>query len=61
MNCDNKRDAVILFRQDPAKMSVPRVTMHQVGVDVGGVEIDAPPYRAESGAQKFWAGEIARV
>src|SRR6516164_6674268 len=61
MNCNDKRDAVILFRQNPAKMSVPRVTMHQVGIDVGGVEIDASPHRAESRAQWFWAGKIARV
>jgi hypothetical protein len=35
--------------------------MHQVGIDVGGVEIDASPHRAESRAQWFWAGKIARV
>src|SRR6476661_2293060 len=61
MDCYNERDAVILFCQGPPKMSVPRVTMHQVGIDVGSVEIDASPYCPESGAQWFRAGEIARV
>src|ERR1041385_8493459 len=35
MDRNDKRDAVILFRQNSAKMSVPRMTMHQVGIDVG--------------------------
>ena len=61
MDCYDKGDAVILFGQNPAKVSVPRMTMHQVGIDVSGVEIDASPHCTESGAQWFWAGEIARV
>src|SRR5438093_4218784 len=61
MDRNDKRDAVILFRQNPAKMSVPRVTMHQVGIDVCGVEIDAPLHGAESGSQWFRTGEITRV
>jgi hypothetical protein len=35
--------------------------MHEVGVDVHCVEIRATPHRAESGTQRFWAAEIARV
>src|SRR5712672_1395223 len=35
--------------------------MHEVGVDVHGVEIRAPPHRAESRTQRLWAGEITRV
>jgi hypothetical protein len=35
--------------------------MHQVGVDVDGVEIGAAPHCAEGGTQWFWTGEIARV
>src|SRR5438105_5608195 len=61
MNRNNKRNAVILFRQDAAEMAVPRMTMDQVRIDVSGVEIDASPHCTESGAQWFWAGEIARV
>src|SRR5438034_426738 len=61
MDRNDKRNAVILFRQNPAKMAVPRVTMHQVGIDVCGVEINATAHCAESGAQRFWAGETARV
>ena len=35
--------------------------MHEVGVDVRGVEIGATPHRAESRTQRLWAGEITRV
>jgi hypothetical protein len=35
--------------------------MHEVGIDVCGVEINAPSRRAESRAQRLWTGEIARV
>src|SRR6266704_6724054 len=61
MDRNNKREAIILFCQNSAKMSVPRVTMHQVGIDVCGVVIDASPYCPESGAQWFRAGELTRV
>src|SRR5207248_7816291 len=39
VNCDHERNSVILFRQDPAEMTVPRVTMRKVGVDVCSVEV----------------------
>ena len=42
-------------------MAVPRVTMHEVGVDVHGVEIRATPNRPEGRTQRLWAGEITRV
>src|SRR5438270_5223696 len=42
-------------------MSVPGVAMHNVGVDIGSVEINASPHRAESGAQWLWTGEVARI
>src|SRR6476660_3159223 len=61
MNRNDKRNAIILFSQNSAKMSVPRVTMHQVGIDVCGVEIEASPHRPESGPEWFRAGEFARV
>src|SRR4030095_15791640 len=35
--------------------------MHEVGVDVHGVEIRATPHRAENRTQRLWAGEITRV
>src|SRR4029077_16438976 len=35
--------------------------MHQVGVDVHGVEIRATPHRAESRTQRLWAGKITCV
>src|SRR2546423_1803389 len=57
----DKRDAIILFCQNSAKMSIPRVTMHQVGINVCGVEIEASPYRPESGPEWFRATELARV
>ena len=42
-------------------MAVPGVTMHEVGIDVHGVEIRATAHRAESRTQRLWAGEIGRV
>src|SRR5262249_17168252 len=35
--------------------------MHEVGVDIHGIEIRATPHRTESGTQRLWAGEISRV
>src|SRR5215470_15590731 len=35
--------------------------MHEVGVDVHGVEIGATPHRTESRTQRPWTGEISRV
>jgi len=61
MDRNHKRDAIILSCQNPAKMSVPRVTMHEVGIDVGGIEIDASPDCPESGSRWFRTGEITRV
>jgi len=42
-------------------MAIPGMAMHEIGVDVHGVEIRATPYRAESRTQRLWAGEITRV
>ena len=57
----NERNSVVLVSQYPAEMSVPGVAMHNVGVDIGSVEINASPHRAESGAQWLWTGEVARI
>src|SRR5262249_33809836 len=61
VNRDHERNSVILFRQYPAEMAVPRVTMHKIGVDVRSVEVRASPHRPENGAQWLRASEIARV
>src|SRR5689334_5073137 len=61
MNRNYKRQTVILFCQDSAEVAVPRVTMHEVGVDVHGVEIRTASNRAKSRPQRFWTGEICRV
>ena len=37
------------------------MTMHQIGIDVHGVEIRAPPHRAESRTQRLWACKITRI
>ena len=42
-------------------MAIPRVTMHEVGVDVHGIEIRATPHRAERRTQRLWACEITGV
>jgi hypothetical protein len=61
MNRDHQRDTVILFGQNPAKVAVPRVAMHEIGTDVHGVEIRASPHRAEGRTQRLWARKISRV
>jgi hypothetical protein len=35
--------------------------MHEVGIDVHGIEIRATPDRTESRTQRLWACKIARV
>ena len=42
-------------------MAVPSMTMHEIGIDVHGVEIRATPHRTESRTQRLWTGEITRV
>ena len=44
---DYERNSVIQFRENAAEVAVPGVTMHQIGVDVGGVEIDIAAKSAE--------------
>src|SRR5947209_5081610 len=61
MNGYDQRNTVILLRQDPTEMGVPRVTMHQVGVDRGAVEIGAATNSSKHGAQWLRAGEKGRV
>ena len=61
MDSNYERQAVILFGQDSAKMTVPCVTMHDIGVDIHGIEVRATPYSAESRSQWFWAREAICV
>ena len=54
---NDKRNAVVLFGQDAAEVAVPSVAMHQIGIDVGRVEIGAATHRAENGLQRFRTSE----
>ena len=47
MHCDDERDPVILFRENPAEMGVPRMAVHDICVDVRCVEISAASHCAE--------------
>jgi hypothetical protein len=35
--------------------------MHEIGIDVGSIEVGASPHRAENGAQRFWASKIGGI
>src|SRR6266705_5894003 len=61
MRGNDKRNSVIQFGDNAAEMAVPSVTMNQIGVDVGGVEIDAAAKRAEDRLQRLRTSEAARV
>jgi hypothetical protein len=37
------------------------VAVRQIGIDVGSIEVGAPPHRAENGAQWLWATEIVGI
>jgi hypothetical protein len=58
---DHEWNSVILFRQDPAEMAVPSVTVHEISIDVGSVEVGTSPHRAKNGAQRLWATEFAGI
>src|SRR5207248_3402696 len=49
------------FRNDPAEMAVPGVTMNQFGVDVHAVEIDAATKRAKNRLQRLRTSEAAGI
>src|ERR1700730_17554851 len=38
---NDQRNAVIQFREDAAEMTVPSMTMREIGVDLGRIEISA--------------------
>src|SRR5262249_46401590 len=61
VNRDHERNAVILFRQNPAEMAVPSMTVHEIGIDVRCVEIGTSSHCTKNGAQRLWAGEFARI
>src|SRR5437868_5309261 len=58
---DDEWNPVIQSRESSAEMAVPGVTMNEIGVDVGSVEIDAAAKCAENRLQRFWTSEAARV
>src|SRR6266498_3963827 len=61
MDGNDKRNSVSLLCENPAKVSIPSVTMDDIGIDVRSVEINTPPHGAENRAQWLWTGKIARV
>ena len=61
MDRNDKWNSVIFLGQNAAQMSVPRVTVNQVGIDVRGVEIRTTTHCAKNRAQRFRAGEMGRV
>src|SRR5438876_4244479 len=61
MHRNDERDAVVLSRQNPAEMGVPRMAMHDIGIDVRCVETVAAAHCAEGGAQALRTSEIGCV
>ena len=53
MHRNDQRNAVILLRENPAPVGIPGVTMHDLGIDAGGVEIDAALDCTQSRAELF--------
>jgi hypothetical protein len=48
MHCDHEWNSIILFRQNSAEVAVPRMAMHDIGIDVRCIEIGAAAHRTES-------------
>jgi|SRR5438093_4795433 len=61
MDRNDKGSSVIFLGKNSAKMTVPRMTMHKISINVHCVEVGTSPDGAEDRAQRFWAGEIARI
>jgi hypothetical protein len=61
MDRDDKGNSVILFGQNPAKVTVPGVTMDEIGIDICSIEIGTPSNCAKDGAQRLRAGKVASV
>ncbi len=61
MDCDDQRNAVVLFCQNSAEMAVPSVAMHDIGIDGRGIEIGAATHRAENRLQRFRTSKFARI
>ena len=58
---DHERQTVIQLGENPAEVAVPGMAMHEVGIDVRGIEIGAAPHGFEDGAQCLWTSESFRV
>ena len=61
MDRDDKGNSVILFGQNAAKVTVPRMTMDEIGIDVCSIEISTSPHGTENRVQRLWTSKIARV
>src|SRR5262249_17296393 len=58
---DDEWNAVVLFGQNSPEMTVPSVTMNEIGVDVRGVECEITLNGAENRLQRFRTSELTRV
>ncbi len=61
MDGDDERDAVVELREDAAEVGIPSVAMDDLGIDSGGIEVEAALESAESGLEFFWRGPIGGV
>ena len=53
MDGDDEGNAVVQLGEDAAEVGIPCVAMHDAGVDVGGIEIEATLEGAEDGLELF--------
>src|SRR6478672_7370164 len=61
MDRNDKGISVILLGKNSAKMTVPRMTMHKIRINVRCVEVGTSPDGAEDRAQWLWTGKITLV
>src|SRR5438309_1879733 len=61
MDRDHERNSVIHLGEDPAEMAVPRIAMHEIGVDVCEIESVASRHRTENRLERLWTSELPRV
>src|SRR2546426_11955283 len=53
MHRNDKWNAVILSRQNSTPVGIPGVTVHDLGIDAGGIKIDAASHCAQSRSKRF--------
>jgi len=61
MDRNDKGSSAILLGKNSAKMTVPRMTMHKIRINVRCVEVGTSPDGAEDRAQWLWTGKITLV